>query len=349
MQTLDQNLATYVDHDFTESPQDLVSSHAEFIGEFPDRIDERSKFSELLKKRVPRWHFAMMNDTKRNEHFYKSIAKAVKKAGSVLDVGSGSGLLALMAAKAGAKNITTCEMVYEVALAAKNIVSQNGFGNQIRVINKKSSDIIIPHDMPDRAEILITETVDCGLLGEGILPIVRHARRHLLLPGARIIPQAARIVAQLISSSDVKNLNQVSTATGFDLSHFNTLATPKYFPIRLHWHRHQKMSAPFEVFRFDFQRDALMSRENKIHLVPQRTGFCDAVVFWFELKLDDDNILSNGPKNKKSHWMQAVQVFPKRVFLDRRYNYEIRVGHNDDCVYFHDINNLTKQGDRNEL
>jgi hypothetical protein len=40
------------------------------------------------------------------------------------------------------------------------------------------------------ADILVTEIFDSVLLGEGMLPTLRHARQHLLTPGAVIVPHS---------------------------------------------------------------------------------------------------------------------------------------------------------------
>ena len=43
-------------------------------------------------------------------------------------------------------------------------------------------------DLPTQVDVVVTELVDSGLLGEHILPVLRHARAHLLKPGGRVIP-----------------------------------------------------------------------------------------------------------------------------------------------------------------
>ena len=78
---------------------------------------------------VPGWHFAMMDDKKRNEAYEAAIRRAAPGK-RVLDIGTGAGLLALMAARAGAAKVTTCEAVAAIAERARQIIVANGMGDR---------------------------------------------------------------------------------------------------------------------------------------------------------------------------------------------------------------------------
>ena len=80
----------------------------------PDNIDVRHQMRRLTSAMVPFWHIQMLNDARRNDAFERAIRKAVEREGPgarILDIGTGSGLLSMMAARAGARNIVTCERV----------------------------------------------------------------------------------------------------------------------------------------------------------------------------------------------------------------------------------------------
>ena len=77
--------------------------------------------------------------------FERATQAAVAREGRharILDIRAGSGLLSMMAARAGAANIVACERVLIIAGAAERIVALNGLDRAIRVINKASSDLL---------------------------------------------------------------------------------------------------------------------------------------------------------------------------------------------------------------
>ena len=104
----------------------------------------------------------MLNDTTRNDAFERAIQAAVAREGRharILDIGAGSGLLSMMAARAGAANIVACERVPIIAEAAERIVALNGLDRAIRVISKASNDLAVGKDLEGPADILVSEII----------------------------------------------------------------------------------------------------------------------------------------------------------------------------------------------
>jgi type II protein arginine methyltransferase len=264
-------------------------------------------YNRGLQRVVPPWHFAMMNDVERATAFETAIRATVTQHDLVLDIGTGSGLLSLMAARCGAQNVVTCEYNPYVAAVARRIIELNGYAPQIRVCDKLSSDLCVGVDLPRRADLLTLEVVDCGLLGEGILPTIVHAREHLITDNAMIIPRAATIHAHLLESQELRDRNCVADVTGFDLREFNSLSSLEYLPARLSQVRHAILTESVEVARFDFLRGDLTPGRRKVCSRSTKSGWCDAVVFWFSLDLAEGITISNDPSNVASHWEQAVQ------------------------------------------
>ncbi|XP_045149851.1 protein arginine N-methyltransferase 7 [Echinops telfairi] len=130
----------------------------------------------------------MLHDKDRNIKYYQGIRAAVgrvKEKGQkaiVLDIGTGTGLLSMMAVTAGADFCYAIEVFKPMADAAVKIVVRNGFRDKIQIINKHSTEVTVgpEGDMPCRANILVTELFDTELIGEGALPSYEHAHRHLV-------------------------------------------------------------------------------------------------------------------------------------------------------------------------
>jgi type II protein arginine methyltransferase len=102
----------------------------------PGNIHIEHQIRRLSAELVPFWHIPMLNDARRNDAFEAAIIAALAKAGldaRVLDIGTGSGLLSMMAARAGARAVTACEMVPIIASMARRIIEDNGFAEAITV------------------------------------------------------------------------------------------------------------------------------------------------------------------------------------------------------------------------
>src|SRR5258708_14759235 len=174
---------------------------------------------------VPAWHFAMMDDKRRNGAYDAAIRRAVPGK-RVLDIGTGAGLLAMMAARAGALTVTTCERVGLIADRARDIVALNGLATRLNVIGKSSTDLVVGRDLPERAEVLITETFASGLMGEGIFPTLEHAHQHLLTPDAVVIPAVGSVMGYLAGGDTLKGMLFADSIEDFNLTPFNDFAPP---------------------------------------------------------------------------------------------------------------------------
>ncbi|MET7480809.1 50S ribosomal protein L11 methyltransferase [Streptomyces sp. NPDC005648] len=262
-------------------------------------------FARIARRNVPRWHFAMLNDTERNDALVTALERGIPAGATVLDIGSGSGLLAMAAARAGAGRVFTCEMNPLLAEVARNVVDAHGLSDVITVIGRPSTGLDPVRDLGGPVDVLVSEIVDCGLIGEGLLPSVRHAREHLLAPDGVMMPSAARLYGRLVSSDAATRLNQVTTAAGFDVSLMNTLATRSHFPMRLDTWPHRYLSEEVPLLEFDLARDPLEPGERTLVLPTVDDGEAQALAVWFELDMGNGIVLTNSPDNPGSHWMQG--------------------------------------------
>ena len=280
---------------------------------YPEDMTLQRNVRSALKQQLPGWHWPMLADEKRNGAYQQAIARAVDADSIVLDIGTGSGLLAMMAARAGARQVVACEISAPLADAASEVVRCNGLEKQVTVINRKSTDLRIGEDLQQAANLLVSEIVDVGLLGEGVLPSIRHALQHLACPDARVIPCGATVYARLVEAPGLRRVNPVTRISGFDLSALDRFRLPgDYLDVRLEQTAHGFLSDTMEVAHFDFAAPPPFISEQApvcVDLTVRATasGTLHGVAFWFDLHLDDAITLSTAPTTELDAWGQALQ------------------------------------------
>jgi len=273
--------------------------------------------SALLTRMVPQWHVPMMNDAERNEAYRAALRGAVRPETLVLEIGTGSGLLAMMAARAGAREVLTCEAEPLIAATAREIVAANGLARVVRVVAKRSTALAVGGDLPRRADVLVSEIFSSELLGEGVLASLEDAKRRLLVPGARIVPRAASVMCALFGGEEMRRNVRVDEVCGFDLRRFNAIAAPKRYLHRADLGL-ELLSADAEAFAFDFEaEDRFPAARTVLRMPATRAGRCYGVVQWLRLRMDERVTFENHPgaRSAASGWQQCIYAFAQPLDL----------------------------------
>ncbi|WGW05939.1 50S ribosomal protein L11 methyltransferase [Tropicibacter oceani] len=292
---------------------------AQLLGRALDN-DPHHHEAQILQERlfqmfVPRWHFPMLADKGRNRAYAKAIAAKVKPGDVVLDIGCGAGLTAMLAARAGAKHVYTCEQQPLIAKAAVRVIDANGLSDRITVIPKMSHDLVIGKDLPEPADVVISEIVDTVLLGEGALATLTDAMHRLAKPDARAIPEQGTLMAQLVESDKLLDLWRPHVAEGFDLGafhHFATLAqiTPNDFAAC----GLKPLGPAIDLFRFNFARPSMKPAQTTRDLTCSDAGTAHAAFVFFVMELAPGIQLSNGLRSD-GHWGRTAYLLdrPQRM------------------------------------
>ena len=146
-------------------------------------------------------HARMLHDERRTSDYVAAIRAAVRPDDVVLDIGTGSGVLAVAAAKAGAKRVYAVE-ASDIADVAERVFAVNGVRDRVTVLPGWSREM----DLPEPADLLVAEVIGNEPLEEEILETTLDARRRLLKPGARMIPHALTLLVRplLLPESEVR-------------------------------------------------------------------------------------------------------------------------------------------------
>jgi len=130
------------------------------------------------------YHRELLADETRTNAFREAIARAVRPGDVVVDVGCGSGILSFFACAAGASRVYAIDQTHAADVTAF-LARHLGMSDRIRVLHGEANAI----ELPERADVLVSETLGVSGLDEGITSVVADARARFLKPGARIVPQ----------------------------------------------------------------------------------------------------------------------------------------------------------------
>lgn len=206
--------------DMADTPADAVApgamSRDELDGEAPDDTDHANYFCEYAYL----YHqMDMLEDSHRTGTYFSAITD---NAGAfdgkvVLDVGAGTCLLAIFAARAGAKMVYAVEAT-DMAQRGRRIVEANGLSDVIRVLQGTIETV----SLPCKVDIIVSEWMGYFLLRESMLDSVLLARDRFLLPGGAMYPSQATLF--LAPVTQVKVLQTKQQQWEAELPHWHTFS-----------------------------------------------------------------------------------------------------------------------------
>ncbi|MEO8373905.1 MAG: 50S ribosomal protein L11 methyltransferase [Sphingomonas bacterium] len=290
----------------------------------PGDGEVRALATELLSDGVHSWHFSIVRDHPRNKAYEDALRSAIFPGCTVLEIGTGTGLLAMMAARAGAARVITCEADPAIAAAARENVAINGFADRVTVVNKHSTALDLA-DVGGLADILVSEIVSNDMVSEGTLPAHADAVPRLLKPGGAVIPVRGQIRIALMDDGGAAQPD-LGLIEGFDLSAFNRLRRP-YRNIPVGSDAITLRSAATDLFALDFACGPWRSERSETILESQG-GRVSGVLQWIALDLDDRERYENHPgPGATSCWGAIFWPFAQPVMSARGESFAIGAFH----------------------
>ncbi|XP_072278976.1 protein arginine N-methyltransferase 7 [Pyxicephalus adspersus] len=305
----------------------------------------------------------MLHDKDRNEKYYQGIKAAVKRVKErgekaiVLDIGTGTGLLSMMAITSGADYCYAIEVFTPMAEAALRIVKANGFGDKIKVINKHSKEVTMgpDGDMMERANILITELFDTELIGEGALPSYEHAQQNLMQERWEAVPHRATVYAQVVESHRLWSWNKL-----LPINIDNKLiqpppeiqtcpGAPSVCDIQLSQlspDDFKTLSDIMDIFSVDFsQQVSSATVSHPINFTSLANGAAQVVLSWWDIDMDPEGTINctmkpgwlypaDHPVPWRDHWMQCVYFLPAEKKVTQGEELCLTAYQDDYCVWY---------------
>jgi hypothetical protein len=250
----------------------------------------------LMSSLVRGYHLPMMNDSRRNAAWNKALSCSIHPDTRALEIGTGGGMLALMAARAGAEKITTCESDPVLASIAREIIERNGFGDRIEVIAKPSSELIPGTDIEAPADLLFCDIFGDSFLDFEPLAVIVDARRRLTTPDAVVVPAAGAIRLALADWESYPVHAHVDHAAGFDLTAFGDFV-PASIRVPIGDSGLRLRSEGVEALRFHLAALSQPAQgRTELVLAAKEEAVVNGIVHWIRLELDADIVLEAQPE-----------------------------------------------------
>jgi len=283
-------------------------------------------------------HIAMLNDKQRTLSYLKGIQEVVQPGDIVIDIGTGTGILAIAAARAGALHVYAIE-ASGIGKLAKAIFEDNGLSDRITLIGGWSTQV----NLPEKADVLISEIIGNEPLGERVLETTMDAMKRLLKPNARLVPHKVKIFGLPVTipfTEIVKHTLVAETLrdwqSWYDIS-FNPLAEasrnssqPFYINpfLARDW---EPLSEPVQLAFVDLKGMSQLPIDSTVSAIANASGRLDGVLVYFEIELGPTTRLSTHPAQaaKDCSWHSPVWILtePLDLLTGDRFNvtYQYRV------------------------
>ena len=252
----------------------------------------------------------------------------MKRGDVVVDLGSGSGVLAFFALEAGAARVYAIEQQH-VADAAAMVARQNGYGDRIVFVHAYS----LHADLPERANVLIAELLGMSAFDEQILGLILDARERYLAHDAVIVPQ--RIV---LSCAPVELREEWERHIGWwnqrpygiDFTPLRTFASNTRYSCEIAASAH--LAKPADIIDVDLRTIASADARGNARFTATRDGTLHGFGAWFTATVGPGITVSNATPGS-THWEQAYLPLEEPFAIERGDEIELDLQTHDGRVW----------------
>ena len=278
----------------------------------PDYYFDSYSFSSIHKE--------MLSDKNRTLAYQEAILKnpSLFQGKIVLDVGAGTGILSMFAAKAGASKVYAVENS-SIANKMKEIIHDNGFDGIIEVLKGKIEELKIPQ----KVDVIISEWMGYCLLFESMLNSVIFARDKFMKATGTMFPSLAtmRVCGITNKSFYERRFNQWDDVYGYKMPSFKRweLFEPQIEIID----SSQIITDECAIAEFDLNHctveDLILSNKEFRLTSMDDENLLYGICCFFDVSFEGPEaivVLSTSPFNPPTHWSQTLFYFQNPIRIE---------------------------------
>ncbi|TMW57527.1 hypothetical protein Poli38472_003452 [Pythium oligandrum] len=313
--------------------QEEISSHATAASPRAqtaenDADDDENPFSQYYGMLLHQQN--MLQDHIRTSTYERAMLEnsADFKDKIVLDVGTGSGILAYFAVKAGAKHVYAVELS-DMAHCARELLAANGLSDRITVIKGKMESV----ELPEHVDIVVSEPMGFFLVHERMLETYVNAGKKWRRPNApfKMFPSIGTMFIAPFTDDSIYREQMSKVAFwrqrdfyGLDLSVMRERAVENHFsqPVVGYFPSEILLSSATVTHEIDFAsvtNEALDTFDMPFHFVIERTAIMHGMACWFTVDFLGSTsrvVLSTAPDQPGTHWYQCRLLLPTPIAVN---------------------------------
>ncbi len=253
-------------------------------------------------------HRHLLDDGVRTRAFLRAIERVVQPGDAVADLGTGTGILAIAARRAGARAVWAIDVDPIIQVAAA--VARDNQITGVTFLEQHSKYVVLPEPI----DVLISECLGPFAIGGSMIPAVIDLRRRAGKPGVRVVPHAVTLhVAPACAPAVWRHIAAFSRrryGLAWDVAHqlathnvYNTTISPRAL-----------LAPAATLATIDLERGAYAgSLSSTASWHARRAGTIHGFAGWFEAALGEGVTLSTAPGKPETIWRQVVFPLPHPI------------------------------------
>ena len=234
---------------------------------------------------------SMIADRARMDAYAQALRQAVQPGSVVLDIGTGTGIFAMLACRFGARRVYAIEPDDAISVA-REAAAANGLSERIEFIQDLSTRVTLP----EQANVIVSDLRGVLPLFQHHLPAIIDARKRLLAPDGILIPRRDSLWAAIVQAPE---LYKEHASVWEDDIHGLTLISGRRFAINT-WRKsrikpEQMLTEPECLATLDYSCVESHDINIEVTWTALREGVAHGINVWFDASLVEGVSFSNAP------------------------------------------------------
>ena len=247
----------------------------------------------------------------RMSAYAEALRQAVRPGCTVIDLGAGTGIFALLACQYGAGRVTAIEPADAIRLLAETAAA-NGCAERIDIVQGLSTR----HVPAAKADVIVSDLRGSLPLFEQHIATLVDARERLLTPGGQLIPLRDRLQVALVNHPEGYTACEepwIRNHHGLDLRAGQRHAVNTWSKVNLQ--AEQLLSVAAELAVLDYRTLSDPDMTGRATLQAERDGTAHGLLLWFDAELAPGIGYSNAPGQPALVYGQSFFPFERPLTL----------------------------------